>query len=238
MKNLNIPLYFQVYESIKEKIQSGELKELDKLPSERKLCNDYNVSRITIREALELLEAERYIRREHGKGSYVLGNQYNQMLDNLYSFKDEIVKKGDKPSTIMLGIERISTTPALQSKMGLEEYQEVYALQRLRLANDRPLMYEVSYLPVRFCEGLDRFDFNEVSLYETLHKHYGLQIVHAYENLSATNISKEQAQHLDTPAGESCMFLERYSYIEDDNIIEYTETIVKGRDYKYTVKLI
>lgn len=233
----NTHLYYQVYTKIKDKIISGEYKEGDKLPSERKLCDEYDVSRITIREALDNLEAESLIQREHGKGSFVLGNQYNQKMNNLYSFKDEVEKSGDKASTKVLSIQRILPSIYIQEKMQLKSFQEVYELKRLRLANDKPLVFETSYLPLKNCEGLDRFDFNEVSLYETLNTHYHIQINHAYETLTAKNITKEQAQHLEKHVNDPCMFIERYSFVNDE-IIEYTESVASGKDYKYTVDLI
>lgn len=237
MKNIKIPLYLQVYEDIKQKIQNGQYKEGEKLPSERNLYSEYDVSRITIREALKLLEEEGYIKREHGRGSYVLGSQYNQMLDSLYNFKDEIEKNGDQPRTIMLSIKKIASTQYLQNKMEILPHQEVYELRRLRLANEKPLIYETSYLPVKFCEGLEKFNFNKLSLYNTLNKHYDIRIVRAYENLTSRKLTEDQAKYLDTDINDTCMFIERFSYIEE-GIIEYTETVAKAKDYKYTVKLI
>ncbi|MES3714472.1 GntR family transcriptional regulator [Staphylococcus ureilyticus] len=237
MKNLKTPLYFQIYEDIKQKIQNGQYKEGEQLPSERNLYLQYDVSRITVREALKLLEEERYIKREHGRGSYVLGSQYNQMLDSLYNFKDEIEKNGDQPRTIMLSIKKIASTQYLQKKMQILPHQEVYELRRLRLANEKPLIYETSYLPVKFCEGLEKFNFNKLSLYSTLNEHYAIRIIYAYENLTSRKLTEDQAQYLDTDKNDTCMFIERFSYIEE-GIIEYTETVAKAKDYKYTVKLI
>nr|WP_263314694.1 GntR family transcriptional regulator [Mammaliicoccus sp. Marseille-Q6498] len=233
----NTHLYYQVYMMIKEKIVSGFYKEGDKLPSERKLCDEYDVSRITIREALEKLEADNLIQREHGRGSFVLGNQYNQKMNNLYSFKDEIEKNGDKAITKVINIHKVKPSLYLQEKMQLKSFQEVYELKRLRLANDRPLVYETSYLPIKYCEGLDQFDFNEVSLYETLNNQYQIQINHAYETLTAKLLTEEQAKYLDKNISAPCMFIERYSYV-DDEIIEFTESVASGKDYRYTVDLI
>ncbi|ENP8458965.1 GntR family transcriptional regulator [Staphylococcus pseudintermedius] len=232
-----LPLYYQVYKGIHSRIKAGEYKEGDKIPSERKLCEQFGVSRITVREALDRLEKDHVIKREHGKGSFVLGSQYTQFLNELYSFKDEIEKNGDEASTKMLSIKLIPSTTFLQEKMNLKPYQYVYELKRLRLSNDVPLIYEVSYLPMRFCEGLEQFDFNRVSLYETLNYHYGLQITNACENLTASKLSKEHAKLLDGVVDDSCMFIERFSYVDED-LIEFTQSIASGHKYKYTVQLM
>lgn len=231
----NSPLYFQIYKSLHNDIKFGHYQEGDKLPSERKLCETFNVSRITVREALYLLEKDRLIKREHGKGSFVLGSQYTQFLDKLYSFKDEIEKNGDQASTRMISIELKSSTPFLQEKMNLKPFQYVYKLKRLRLSNSKPLIYEVSYLPMRYCEGIERFDFNKMSLYKTLNQYYNIQITDAYENLMANKLTRDSAKLLNGEVDESCMYIERFSYC-DDVIVEYTQSIASG--HKYTVKLM
>lgn len=231
------PLYIRIYELILKDIQNGLYQVNDKLPSERKLCEIYSVSRITIREALNHLEKEQYIKRIHGKGSFVLGSQYMQFLDNLYNFKDEIEKSGDKASTQMIGIELKKSTPYIQEKMNLKSFQYVYELKRLRLANGIPLIYEVSYLPLKYCEGIDKFDFNYVSLYETLDKYYNIQITDAYETLTASKLSQDCAQLLNNKVDESCMYIERFSYYGDE-VIEYKQSVVSGYKYKYTAKLM
>lgn len=233
----NPPLYIRIYDLIHNDIKNGVYQENDKLPSERKLCEIYNVSRITIREALNHLEKEQFIKRIHGKGSFVLGSQYTQFLDNLYSFKDEIEKNGDKASTRMVGIELKPLNPYLQEKMNLKSSQYVYELKRLRLANGEPLIYEVSYLPMKYCEGIDKFDFNSVSLYETLNKYYNIQITDSYETLTASKLSQASATLLNSKVDETCMYIERFSYYGDE-VIEYTQSTVSGYKYKYTVKLM
>lgn len=237
MNNSKAPLYFQVYEDIKNKISNGEYGEGTKLPSERKLCDLYGVSRITIRESLDRLEQEQMIRREHGKGSIVLGNHYTQVLNSLYSFKDEIEKNGNIARTKVISMDSIEATPFLQEKMNLKPFHSVYRLIRLRLANEQPMIYEITYLPVRLCEGLDKFDFNQHSLYETLNNYYDIQIDSAYESLSAIKLKKQIADLLNESVNASCMFIERVSYVDGD-IIEYTQSYAGGNNYKYTVKLL
>lgn len=237
MAEIHMPLYIQVYEDIKKKIQNRDFKEGEKLPSERALSIKYDVSRITIREALKHLEEKQYIKIEHGKGSYVLSNQYIQKLDNLYSFKEEIEKSGDTPRTIMLSIKEICPPCYVRERMELAEYQKVFELRRLRLANENPLIYETTYLPVKYCEGLTQFDFNQLSLYDTLNKHYNIQIDKAFEYLSSKKMNEKEATFLEADSNDVCMFIERFSYFKG-NMIEYTESVAKARDYKYTVNLI
>lgn len=230
-------LYVKVAREIRRQIDNGTYHEGDRLPSERELCETFDASRITIRQALELLQNQRVIERKHGIGTYVLPSQYNQLLDNLYSFKDEIEKNGETPTTKMLDIELIKVEDYLHDKMALPLNAAVYKLSRLRLANGVPLVLEYSYIPAVLAPELDRFNFSIVSLYQTLKREYGIEIDKSYETLKATKLFKEEAVPLEKEAGDSAMYIQRFAYTEG-KIIEYTRSLVSGDKYKYTVELI
>ncbi|MCU7558584.1 GntR family transcriptional regulator [Macrococcus capreoli] len=232
-----VQLYLQIAEKIRNNIDIGELKEGDKLPSERKLCELYNVSRITIRQALDLLEHERIIQRKQGIGTYVLPSQYNQILNNLYSFSDEILKKGDKPSTKMLDIQLVKVNEYIHKRTGLMLNAYVFKLTRLRLANEKPLVLEYSYIPQSLAPDLDNFNFNKVSLYEILSNEYQIKIDRAHETLEATILTKEEAELLNKRPKHIAMYIQRYSYSKGQ-IVEYTRSLVVGDEYKYTVELL
>ena len=232
-----VQLYLQIAEKIRNNIDNGELQVGDKLPSERKLCELYDVSRITIRQALDLLEDERIIQRKQGIGTYVLPSQYNQILNNLYSFSDEIIKKGDKPSTKMLDIQLVRVNDYIHKKTGLMLKAHVFKLTRLRLANDKPLVLEYSYIPQSLAPDLDKFNFNKVSLYKTLSNEYQIQIDNAYETLEATILTKEEAELLNKKPKHIAMYIQRYAYSKGQ-IVEYTRSLVVGDEYKYTVELL
>lgn len=230
-------LYKKIAEDIKSRIKSQEYKEGDKLPSERELCERYNSSRITIRQSLELLEQEQLVIRKHGKGSFVLPSKYNQLLNQLYSFKDEIEKMGDVASTKMLDIELIKVDEYLSGKMGLDVGTSVYKLTRIRLSNKQPLIYEDSYIPYEVAPELDRFNFSKMSLYKTLQSEYQLHIDSAHETLNATTITSREAEHLHKDEGTVAMYIQRFAYSQTV-MIEYTKSIVVGDKYNYTVKLV
>ncbi|TDM45640.1 GntR family transcriptional regulator [Macrococcoides goetzii] len=232
-----VQLYLQIAEKIRNNIDNGELQVGDKLPSERKLCELYDVSRITIRQALDLLEDERIIQRKQGIGTYVLPSQYNQILNNLYSFSDEIIKKGDKPSTKMLDIQLVRVNDYIHKRTGLMLNAHVFKLTRLRLANDKPLVLEYSYIPQSLAPDLDKFNFNKVSLYKTLSNEYQIQIDNAHETLEATILTKEEAELLNKKPKHIAMYIQRYAYSKGQ-IVEYTRSLVVGDEYKYTVELL
>lgn len=232
-----VHLYAKVAREIRRQIDNGTYQEGDRLPSERDLCNAFQASRITIRQALELLQDQRVIVRKHGVGTYVLPSQYNQLLDNLYSFKDEIEKSGEVPTTKMLDIELVHVDEYLHEKMALPMNTAVYKLSRLRSADGVPLILEYSYIPAAIAPEMDRFNFSKVSLYQTLKREYGIEIDKSYETLKATKVYKEEAGLLKREIDDIAMYIQRFAYA-DGHIIEFTRSIVAGDKYKYTVELI
>ena len=230
-------LYRKIADDLRKLIKDGAYNEGDKLPSERHLCEQYEASRITIRQALELLEQEQLVVRRHGRGTFVLPSKYNQLLNDLYSFKDEIEKSGDTPSTKMLDIELVEVDEYLSRKTSLDIGTEVYKLTRLRLSNGQPMMYEDSYIPYSVAPDLDHYNFSKLSLYKTLQNQYNVRIDKAHETLNATLIQKHEAQHLNQEEGSVAMYIQRFSY-SNNQLIEYTKSIVVGDKYNYTVELI
>ena len=79
-KDNRTPLYYQLMDIIVEQIETGNLQEHDKLPSERELCEIHDVSRTTVRQTMQELEKEGYIYKKHGKGSFVSPRVFNQSL--------------------------------------------------------------------------------------------------------------------------------------------------------------
>lgn len=230
-------LYKNIANELRQLIKDGIYSEGEKLPSERHLCENYNASRITIRQALELLEQEQLVVRRHGKGTFVLPSKYNQLLNDLYSFKDEIEKSGDTPSTKMLDIELVKIDEYLSQKTALDIGTKVYKLTRLRLSNGQPLMYEVSYIPHASAPNLDHYNFSKLSLYRTLQDQYNVRIDKAHETLNATLIQKHEAEYLQQKEGSVAMYIQRFAY-SNNQLIEYTKSIVVGDKYNYTVELI
>lgn len=108
----------------------------------------YDMSRITVRNALNELQREGYIYKNHGKGTFVSSNRYKQELINLYSFTEEMKKLNKVPQTQVLSFSKILADSRLAKQLIIEETDEVYQIVRLRLADDEPLMYETSYIPV------------------------------------------------------------------------------------------
>lgn len=235
-KKSKVPLYLQLMEVLIEKIEAKEYIEHEQLPSERELCEVYNLSRITVRQALQDLEHERYIYRLHGIGTFVAPKLYNQNLVKLYSFTDEMDKVGKKPTTEVLSFEEIAVDERMSKKMNLEPLAEVFKVVRLRIADDEPLMYETSYLPKKIFPDLTQKDLDERPMYEVFQQDYKIGVTKAVERLSATLIQKDEASYLKVETNQPGMLIKRSAY-HNDKLIEYTISVALGDKFSYTVEL-
>lgn len=235
-KTSKVPLYLQLKEELIKKIDNQYYEEDEMLPSERKLCEMYDLSRITVRQSLQELEREGYIYRLHGKGTFVMPKSYNQKLVKMYSFTEEMKKIGRIPSTKVLSFSEIAIDQQLASKMNLEPCEDVFRIVRLRLADDIPFMFETSYLPKRVFPNLTATDLVERPMYDIFHEDYQVNVTKVIERFSATLIREDEAQHLQAKENQSAMLIKRLAYY-NDTLIEYTFSVAKGDKFEYTVEL-
>lgn len=235
-KKSKVPLYLQLMEVLVKKIEEKEYIEHEQLPSERELCEIYNLSRITVRQALQDLEHERYIYKLHGVGTFVAPKLYNQNLVKLYSFTDEMDKVGKKPTTEVLSFNEIAIDERLSRKMNLEPLEEVFKVIRLRFADGEPLMYETSYLPKKVFPNLTEKDLKERSMYEVFQQDYKIGVTKATEHLSATLIQEDEGLYLKVDRNQPGMLIKRSAY-HNDELIEYTISVALGDKFSYTVEL-
>lgn len=235
-KSSRIPLYLQLMDEIINRIDTGEFTADQKLPSERELCEIYDLSRITVRQAFQELEREGYIYKLHGKGTFVSPMRYNQNLVKLYSFTEEMKKIGKTPSTEVLSFQEISLDERLANKMNLEPFDKGFQIVRLRLADNEPLMYETSYIPKKIFPHLTEKELRERPMYDIFLQDYQIGVTKAIERFSATIIRKKEAEHLDLAADHPAMLIKRFAY-HNDKLIEYTISVARGDKFDYTVEL-
>ncbi|EDS77012.1 GntR family transcriptional regulator [Clostridium massiliodielmoense] len=231
-----VPLYYQLMNVILEKIELGILQEHDKLPSERELCEQYDISRSTVRQTMQELENNGYVYREHGKGTFVSSQAVKQDLLKFYSFTEEMKKIGKVPKSIVMSFEIVKTTESVAEKLKCSSNDEVYKIVRLRLADDNPMMYETTYLPVKRFPELTKEQLEANSMYDVFKKKYGVHFTKAEETFRPVHMKNHEAKMLKADVKIPSMMIERYTF-ENSNIIEYTVDIARGDRFEYRVVL-
>lgn len=223
-------------EELIAKIDDKVYVQNEKLPSEREFCDIYNLSRITVRQALQELAREGYIYKLHGKGTFVAPKSYNQHLVKLYSFTEEMKKMDKSPTTRVLSFEKIAINESLASKMNASPLDEVFKVIRLRLADDEPLLYETSYLPKDIFPHLTCSDLEQKPMYDVFFDNYNIAVTKAVERFSASIIREKEAKHLEIMPQQPAMLIRRSAYFHD-RLIEYTISVARGDKFDYTVEL-
>ncbi|WP_262428892.1 GntR family transcriptional regulator [Paratissierella segnis] len=235
-KQNRMPLYSQLMDIIVEMIEEGNLKEDDQLPSERELCDTYDISRSTVRQAIQELEKEGYIYRLHGKGTYISPKMFKQNLLKFYSFTEEMKKLGKTPSSMVLDFDIINTNEKLAKKMRLNIGDKVYIFTRLRLADNEPMMLETSYVPCSRFPGLTKELLEENPMYDIFSKLYGVSITSAEETFQTVVTRDNEAKLLKYSLHLPSMMIERTTY-ETESVVEYTKSVARGDRFKYSVIL-
>lgn len=229
------PKFEMALDTIEEYIDMHGLKENDSLPSERKLSEELGISRGTMREALKMMEREGRIYVIHGKGNFIAAPKLSIDLRQLQSFSAEEKKKGNTPGSKVIHFRRMLSGEMIAEKLQLQREEEVYVLSRIRSINDRNIMLENAYIPVKYVPALEKHDFERESLYDVLEKEYQIEIVDQSIDIQLSRASDKEAQYLEIKSGE-LVFVEQGIAKTDKNIpIEYTKNIMISKYSSYLI---
>lgn len=234
-KNSRTPLYLQLMDILIENIEK-KLEEHQQILSEREICERYDVSRTTVRQALDELERDGYIYKIHGKGTFVSPKRLNQDLVSFYSFTEEMKKIGKEPTSEVIGFEITHSGEKLSRKFKIQEKDLVYKITRIRKADNIPMMYEVTYLPFDRFEGLSKKYLEESPMYEVLISEFSAKLTSAEEYFEPILTNKLESIYLEIDEGSPSLKIERFTY-ENTNLIEYTVGVARGDKFKYRVQL-
>lgn len=231
-----IPLYVQLQNSLIDEINQN-MQPNQKMISEREISSKYEVSRTTVRLALYELENAGYIYKRQGKGTFVAAlNRSKQNLSEFYSFTEQMISIGKQPRTEVLVFELIVSNQYISEKLGIILGEKVFRIQRLRLANEIPMMLEVSYLPCDVFPELSEKLVKSKPLYEIFSKDYQQQVKVVDEEFSVGSISQKEAALIKLDTGTPCLHLKRQTYNEENRVIEFTSSVARGDKFVYKLR--
>ncbi|HCS73215.1 MAG TPA: GntR family transcriptional regulator, partial [Clostridiales bacterium] len=191
--------YERLSETLVELIKDGTYKEGSKLPSERELCELYGYSRTTVRQALQELSINGYVKSMQGKGTFVSKLPIKQELLTIYSFDDDMRRMGKTPKTQILDFLILASTKKMSELFQIPLDAPVYRVSRLRSADGEPMLLETNYLPSYRFEGLSEEMIIGQSLYSILFNKYNLKLSHAEETFAPVLLRLVETKFLDTP---------------------------------------
>jgi GntR family transcriptional regulator len=234
--NSSKPLYVQVKQMLLKRIATGSYQIEEKLPSERELAEELNISRMTVREALKALVHEGFIYTRVGKGTYV-SNLHYQQDSALTSFSEQMQKLGKEVSSKVIEFTLEPSTGQVSDKLQVNPEAPVYKLKRIRSANHKVIAIETAYLPQELCRGLDQYDFATGSLYSVLRNQYGMQLSLADQIMVASLASEDEHEIFDIDPPAAVMHMKRITKTNQKRVVEYVESTYRGDSYVLVTQL-
>lgn len=235
------PLWYQLKKVLQTHIEK-DLRAGDLLPPERELATAYGLSVITVRRALDELTKDGRVKREQGRGTYVLPPRFEEGPHQLTGFTEEMSTFGLTTSSRVLDYKVIAVPSWLISKLGLPRGAKAICLSRLRFAGDLPMAVQRAYLPAQLLPGFKVEELGTGSLYSYLGAKYGLEPTEAHEVHYADPVTSDEAKLLGLSAGSPGLRAERLTVGTNDKArtvfpIEFVHSIMRGDKYRVHLEL-
>ncbi|MEH7883467.1 GntR family transcriptional regulator [Bacillus sp. JJ1609] len=231
-KNSPIPIYHQLEEYIKAQIDSGELQPDETIPSERVYADMFQISRMTIRQALTNLVNDGYLYRQKGRGTFVNKKKVEQRLQGLTSFTEDMRERGFTPGSKLISFEIIPAGREIADRLKLNENTPVYEIKRVRLADNVPMALETTYLPANLVKGLTEDIINQ-SLYQYIEEKLNLVIHEATQQIEASNAKDQELRLLEIEKGSPVLLILRTSTLKDGTPFEFVKSAYRADRYKF-----
>ncbi|MCY7347224.1 MAG: GntR family transcriptional regulator [Pyrinomonadaceae bacterium] len=237
-RSIAIPLHSQIHAFLRQNILSNRLKSDENIRSERELAEEFAVSRMTVRQALNALRNEGLIYQRRGKGTFVSSRKLDVHSRNLNGFSDEMRRRDLTPKSKVLQLQEKPAEQETAEKLNLEIGETVFKLERLRLADDLPMAIETTCLPAKLFPDLSKYDFEKQSLYKILERNYGFQMSSAAEDLEAAISDAKTSELLNVKKNSPLLIVYRTVFAEDNQPIEYTKSIYRADRYRASFFLV
>ena len=231
------PRHQQISDWLREQIESGALAPDDQLLSENQLGIQFEVSRITVRRALQTLENEGLIYRRQGLGAFVTDNRVAQNMIRLNSFVEDMELAGIFASSRIIAFERILCPESVCVELGIDNGKHVFRLDRLRLGDNLPVAYDTTWLPPFYAQLLEGHDLENDTIYRILEEDFEIPIVMGRYRLDAVNADEKLASLLQVPTGKALFLIERISIGAKEKPVYFQRRYYRTDRVKYEVEL-
>lgn len=222
-----VPMYIQLRELIRKKIEDGVYKFGETIPSERELSVQYGLNRMTVRHAITALVEEGLLTKSQGKGTFVTRPKIAGDIHKIQGFGKMLAERGVTPGTKLLHSEKRKAGYKYSSIFNIDEEDWIFNIVRLRLADNEPISLEDTYIPYALVPDLESIDFELYSLYD-LFKGNGIELDVSYESLSLVKIRNVEAKLLNLDSGSTVFSIEVKTLDATGRVVEYTRNYTNG----------
>lgn len=217
------PMYRVINEDLAAQIHAGQLSAGEQLPNEHELAKQYGVSRMTVRQALDILVSDDLVTRRQGIGTFVSEqSRRGRRLNRLRSFSEELAASPQHVSSEVVRAELVNPPADVAVALALGTDDSVSRLTRVRRVNGEPAALQDAWIPYAVAPGIVRDPLVDNSLYRTLTEKHGVDLRWADQSMTATLLEKEEADLLGTTPGVAALYGLRTTYSAGRQPVEYT----------------
>lgn len=237
LRNSPAPLYHSLGHLIRSRIQGGEWREGEPIPSERRLMEMYGLSRATVRQGIEYLVREGVLYRVHGKGTFVAAPKIRQGVLRLFDFSDTMRRSGLRPMARLLRKGQNEPLPDVCRALDLASPQQAIWMQRLILVNGEPMIIETCHLSAeRFPAMLEAYDGAE-DAHRFIDQRYGVRVSSSSESFEPVILESREAGLLGVRAGFPALWVEQVGIDTTGKPVIYYTSVLRGDRCRFYVGL-
>ncbi|MBP2077227.1 GntR family transcriptional regulator [Oceanobacillus polygoni] len=232
----NQSLHAYIKEELLNRIKSNEYKKGEKIPPELELCKDFDVSRTTVRTALNQLTLEGYLVRQQGKGTFVADQKVKQTLSQTVKrYSDQIAVQGKKAEITLIDIHVVPANEILQQSLDVSINDPIQRIERVRKANGEPTQYEIAYIPWDIAPGITK-EHAETSLYASLKEKFHVHIAKTTEQIEITLADERSCMHLGCEVGTPCFYIETIAEDDKGKKVEFSRSFFRGDKTNFMIE--
>jgi GntR family transcriptional regulator len=238
LKKIPVPLYYQLEKVLRKRILSGKLKPDQTIPTEKELCQEFGVSRITVRQALLSLESDDLIRREQGRGTFVAFRRNRPPQFRLYGTVDDLFHLGVRTILKLQSKKLISPSPEIIRDMKLNPRGKIYLFEGLRhLENGRQAFFQ-AYIPEEIGKKIKLAELGQPLFIERVEKEALEMVRRSRQVTSASVADKNLASILGVKKGHPLLVIKRIYFSKSGQALEMAVTFFPGDAYKGIAELV
>ncbi|WP_334332165.1 MULTISPECIES: GntR family transcriptional regulator [unclassified Companilactobacillus] len=229
---MKVPVYIQIHNEIRKEIESGKWSVGERIPSERQLSQDFNVSRMTLRQAIQTLVDEGILQRQVGSGTYVASSKVQEKMSGTTSFTEITESQGKHPSSKTVSYHVADPSISEMEKLKLADGDQILRMERIRYADNQPICFEVATIPISIVKSLNKEDITS-SLYKALENKAGLKLGNATQTVSAILASEKIANFLNVKRGSAILRVRQVTTLDDERPFEYVRSQYAGDRFEF-----
>lgn len=220
----NQSLHTYIKEELLHRIKTNQYQPGEKIPPELELCKSFNVSRTTVRTALNQLTLEGYLVRQQGRGTFVADKKVKQALSQtVRRYSDQLADQGKHPEIEVSDISVVAANELLSDQLNVNLQDPIQRIERVRKANGEPTQYEVAYVPWSVAPGITAEHAGH-SLYKSLNEFFDVWIAKTSENIEIAFADEQICKFLKCEQGLPCFYIETLAEDKDGNKVEFSRS--------------